>query len=102
MSEHAAPPLSPEERLLLQRRQAALHDDGMRLSDNDLYVVHDLCRRRPETLTPRQRELLGVLCWRYREQIPEPLRRDLVPAKEPKMSSRPGQPKPATRRRSTR
>jgi hypothetical protein len=86
-----APPLTPEEHTLLRRRMAALSDPEMRLRDWDGWFVGDVCWRKRETLTPRQREMVAVLCWRYREQIaalPDHPWPEIIPAKEPKLKAR--------------
>lgn len=71
---------------LLQRRLLALNDGDLVLRDWDLRFVQDVCWRKPETLTARQREMVELLCWRYRAQ----LRSDVVPTSEPKLSPKPG------------
>jgi len=67
---------------LLQRRMQALNDPEMRLRDWDAAFVGDVCWHKPEALTPRQREMVAVICWRYRDQIAP----DLVPPAEPKLT----------------
>lgn len=52
--------------------------------------IGDVCWRQPEDLTPRQREMVALLAWRYRDQMPP----GLAPAAEPKLS-----PKPQSQRR---
>lgn len=78
-------PLPPDAVDLLQRRLLALNDGDLVLRDWDLRFAQDVCWRKPETLSPRQREMVDLLCWRYRAQLPS----DVVPASEPKLAPRP-------------
>jgi hypothetical protein len=80
--------LTPEEALLLQRRMAALNDGDLVLRDWDMTFIQSICWKQPETLTPRQREMVELLAWRYRAQIPAAL----APTREPKLSPRPERP----------
>ena len=73
---------------LLQRRLLALNDGDLVLRDWDLRFAQDVCWRKPEDLTPRQREMVELLCWRYRAQLPHAV----VPATEPKLSPKPERP----------
>lgn len=75
----------PDDTDLLQRRMDALRDPEMRLGDWDTHFVGTVCHREPADLTPRQREMVAVLAWRYRAQLDAAL----VPAKEPKLSPKP-------------
>lgn len=81
-----ATPLSPEARDLLQRRLLALNDGDLVLRDWDMAFIQSVAWRPPETLTLRQREMVELLCWRYRAQLPHAV----VPASEPKLSPKPG------------
>ena len=83
--------LSPDARDLLQRRLLALKDGDLVMRDWDMTFVQSVAWRKPEDLTPRQREMVELLCWRYRAQLPHAV----VPAAEPKLS-----PKPERRDRS--
>jgi len=90
--------LSPDARDLRQRRLLALNDGDLVLRDWDLRFVQDVCWRKPEDLTPRQREMVELLCWRYRAQLAHAV----VPAAEPKLSpkrDRSFEPGPSHRQR---
>ena len=85
-------PLTPEQHTILRRRMAALNDPEMRLRDWDHGFVADVCFRKPEDLTERQRDMVALLCWRYREQIaalPDHPFPDLIPKREPKLRDKP-------------
>lgn len=72
---------------LIQRRLLALNDPELRgLSDWELSFVGDVCWRKPEALTPRQIEMVALLCWRHRDRLPP----GIAPATEPKLSPKPG------------
>jgi hypothetical protein len=86
--------LSEADRTLLARRLLALNDGDLVLRDWDMTFVQSVCFRKPEALSPRQRQMVELLCWRYRAQIAP----DLAPASEPKMPARDAAP--PTRRRS--
>lgn len=74
---------------LLQRRLRALDDEDLVMREWDMTFAQDVCRRRPADLTQRQREMVALLCWRYRAQLAP----DVVPTAEPRLS-------PSQRRRS--
>jgi hypothetical protein len=80
--------LSPDARDLLQRRLLALNDGDLVLRDWDMTFVQSVYWRKPEDLTPRQREMVELLCWRYRAQLAHAV----VPASEPKLSPKPERP----------
>jgi hypothetical protein len=97
MADDAA--LTPEARRLLLRRIAALNDGDLALRDWDMTFIQSICWKQPETLSPRQREMVELLCWRYRDKIAP----DLAPSSEPRLTPRPerrwaDQPVPPRRR----
>lgn len=71
----AAPALSA-----LQRQLLALNGEDVPLSDWECGFVADVCWRKPETLSERQRITVELLCWRKKDHLAP----DLVPTREPK------------------
>lgn len=45
----------------------------------DASFISDVCFRAPVSTTQRQRQMIEILCWRYRAHLPA----ELVPASEP-------------------
>ena len=106
-----APALTPEQHTTLRRRMAALNDPEMRLRDWDSAFVADVCWRKPEDLTERQRDMVDVLAWRYRDQVaalPDHQFPGIIPPKEPKLREKPEKrwadraPEPQRRQRGPR
>lgn len=65
---------------ILQRQLLALNGEEVTLSDWECGFVADVCWRKPEALTERQRITVELLCWRKKDQLPA----ELVPKREPK------------------
>jgi hypothetical protein len=72
--------IAPDDILaLMARRQAALRDGDLPLTDWETAVVADVAGIHPLDLTDRQAAWLNVICWRHRAQLPA----ELVPASAP-------------------